>query len=561
MTQEQEENAQDNNTQTTTEATPLLADTEPERPHKRRKSRASLIAIITLILLAGLALILGFIVPQATQSYVEDAIQVNVDAAKLLEIQEKGAIVQISARTHLNATKAQGSAIRRRIANTILKVAGQISLESSIVKVYLEDGKSHQIGVANLSSIPLRLGNGYMNSFDVNASLVMKNEAVLGDFAGKVLDGTVTSIPLRGVVSTKLVKLLSIKQTIEQTINYDIPKGHTIPNFSLSNLQVKDMRGAGIAGSASLLVDMRLPIDATIPPMTFDLAIDGCNQEKIVLAQAANEIFTVSSTSPTIKLDGIAQCPYIPKLAMEKCKASGQSPLDRVVQQYLTGNSTTVIVSGAARSFDGKLSWIQDLFQHINVPITIPGNKNDQLARDIELLDLKFNLPSIIGGGSSKPKISGRIRGTIDIPKEINVAVKVKSVHVLADLIYKGKKFAYIESPGWSPATSDFPKPGEMQVQVVLKDAPVTITNQDVFSTIISQLFGGNVLVDVAGDADIRVSTGLGELEAHKLPIEAKGIEIGGLGFIGNIKPKIKEIGVLSSTKDSLELVALADVE
>lgn len=541
------------------ESSPLLAESGSNVTTTKRRSRlTSIVAPIVLVFLFALALVVGFILPHAAQSYVEETLQVDIRNIEVTAVHESGIDICAQGDIFLDASKSDRSNARR-LTNVLLFLAGPISISDSSVVLSLEHKGSHKVATADVGDLTLRLANSQKSPFDLRSVVKVRNADVIGEFARLVAEDGVRVIPINAIVQAKITRGFSVRKTVSRRIDYELP-GHSggIPAYNITSLSARDSSTTGIYVEAAITVAYQSLLDAVIPSVVLEASIMGCNGDVIPLAVAENMPFHVSRDSASVSIVGSGHCREIPKPALRKCgDANSQSPLDVLMESYLAGNDTTVFVSGHSTE---DRSWLQELLSHVHIPIQIAGNQNEQLARDIELSDVKMNLPSFFGGGG-KPKISGKIRGIIDIPSDIKVDVQVDSVHVLADLLYKGKKFAYLESPGWAPASSRFPKQEELLVEVTLKDAPVTITNQDVFSSVVSQLLGGNVLVDVLGTGDVKVITSLGKLEAHKLPIEAKDIEIEGFGFLGNLQPKIKQLGVLQTTSDSMELVAEAHVQ
>lgn len=543
------------------ETTPLLIGDESASKPRRQSRTLSVVTIFILICVCLIALFAGFVLPHATQRYVQDALVLDLQKVKVLDVTKDGFNVNAVGNIYLDDNQTTISKTKSRLLNLVLSVLGPVHLKDNRATIYLNHEGLHRIAKTDFDDLTLRLSKNHMNPFDLTSTITLQDTAILGAFTAHVLDGSLDFIPITAHVETTLQRFVQIRKTVEKEFLYKLPKSATkIPAFNLTDVSVQDAPKAGLVGSARMTFDFQSPIDAAVPSVAMQVSIEGCDGVLLPLITARNLPIQLDSSVPTVEVIGSGQCQVIPAAAFEKCgaHAGAQSPIDTVVQGYLAGNKTRVFVGGAAAV--GKSSWIQDILKDISIPIDIPGGQVDQLARDIELSDVKLNLPSFFGGGG-KPKISGKIQGIIDIPRQVEVSLEVDGVHVLADLLYKRRRFATIETPGWAPAISKFPSKEELLVQVILQDAPVTITNQDVFSDVVSALLGGSILVDVVGNGDVKVNTSLGALEAHSLPIEAKDVTIGGFGFLSQVKPKIKDLGVIATSEQALELVAIAEVE
>lgn len=546
------------------ERSPLLSNVERPAPDKRKRKSCSAIIIRSIISLFVLFFICALVslltLPKRAQSYLEQTLQVDIASVEVVDINDQGASLQVAGHIFLNESRARHRVLDRRIALTLLSIAGPIELKNSSAEIVLGSADFPTIASADLDQLIIALNKNKRSPFDLGVAVRIKDVEAIGQFAARILHNEIDTVSFLVTVQTTIRRWISVEKKITQELNYKLPeKLGALPDYNITAFAIQDSREVGVVGQASLEAELQLPISARIPSVQVQVSIEGCDGDIIPIALAKNLPFEIRRGDARIAVSAVGECREIPPEALKKCSAaSPQSPVDSAMQNFLAGNATTVQISGVNSTEQD--SWLQRLLAQITIPVDIPGSQSDQLARDIQLTDVKFNLPSLIGG-SGKPKISGKVRGTIDIPSDVDVGLKVDSVHVLADLLYKKKKFATIESPGWSPASSKLLSDAkELKVEVVLRDAPVTITNQDVFSSVISQLLGGNTLVDVIGTGDVKVATALGDLEAHELPIEAEDIEIGGFGFLKDVRPKIKELGVSHTEHDSMELVAIADV-
>lgn len=541
------------------EQSPLLPRTVDRRDKRKRwLNKLILLVAIMFAALVTLVIVAALILPKRAQSYVEKSLQVNISSITVVEVNHNGANLQVDGNLFLNETPSNSKNLDRRLTSALLDMLGPIQMRNLNATILLDTIPQTRAAVANSSAFTVTLGSERRSPFNLLVNVNITNADKIGNFAADVLRGDIKVVPLLVNIDATIHRWVSIRRVISRRLNYELTEMNgPLPDFNITSIAVQDSVDSGVVGQVALETTVRLPVDAAIPSANVQISIAGCGQELITLATGQNLPVKLHRNESHIAVRAIGECREIPTKALAKCKDTpGLSPVDRIMQQYLAGNATTVYISGIA---DGH-SWIQDLLAQVSIPVDIPGTQADQLARDIELSNVKFNLPSFLGGGG-KPKISGKISGVIDIPADVEVGIEVESIHVLADLLYKKRKFATIESPGWAPATSRFRTSRELQVEVVLRDAPVTITNQDIFSAILSELLGGNALVDVTGKGDVRVETSLGQFEAHKLPIEAQDIEIGGFGFLGDVRPEIKQIGVSKTTLDSMELTAIAVVE
>lgn len=139
----------------------------------------------------------------------------------------------------------------------------------------------------------------------------------------------------------------------------------------------------------------------------------------------------------------------------------------------------------------------------MTVPIPFPGHTFDGLIKNFSLTDTKFSLPDPFaepGSDSANPRITGNIVVIAAIPNEMNFGLNISRVRANADVFYQGKKLGVLDLNDWQPAQSERLEPDEgehsLKIQSRIKDAPLNITDEDVFTDVIQDLlFGGKIVM------------------------------------------------------------------
>src|SRR6202000_1246940 len=105
------------------------------------------------------------------------------------------------------------------------------------------------------------------------------------------------------------------------------------------------------------------------------------------------------------------------------------------------------------------------------------------------------------------------------LPEEMNFAVDVDRVRATADILYKKRKLGELNLRKWQQAASkQVENPSGrhpfLVVTSAIKDAPLTITNDDLFTEVIQALlFGGKpVTLGITANVDVEIDTALGIL-------------------------------------------------
>jgi hypothetical protein len=143
-----------------------------------------------------------------------------------------------------------------------------------------------------------------------------------------------------------------------------------------------------------------------------------------------------------------------------------------------------------------------------------------------------FTLPEVLADPNSaeaQPRVSATILVLVGVPKEMNFPVNVSRVRANADVFYHGKKLGKLEQNKWQHANSTRVqakgnKEAVLKVQSLMKDVPLYVTDDDLFTEVVQELlFGGKgVVLDIKADVDVHVDTVLGEFVIKEIPAEGK---------------------------------------
>jgi Protein of unknown function (DUF3712) len=109
----------------------------------------------------------------------------------------------------------------------------------------------------------------------------------------------------------------------------------------------------------------------------------------------------------------------------------------------------------------------------------------------------------------------------------MNFSVDVQRVRATSDVFYKKQKMGELNIREWQPARST-PLEGAggkplLLVESEIKDAPLTITDDDVFTDVLQALlFRRKVTLNVKAKVDVEIDTALGALTVQEIPAEGE---------------------------------------
>ena len=307
-----------------------------------------------------------------------------------------------------------------------------------------------------------------------------------------------------------------------------------IPEYNITRLNFREVPIStsgrrGMAADVSLSVVNSYPIALTIPPLGFNILVPNCGEDDpyIRLADATTAPIDVKAYSDVVvNVGGIVR--ELPHDLMQTCPHSQSSPLDLLLGDYIHGNETTIFVQGSNPPDVNTPDWITKIISSVTVPVPFPGRTFEGLIRNFSLTDTHFSLPDPWADPDSdeaNPQISGNIVVIAGLPKEMNFDINVTAVNATADVSYKGKKLGELNLKEWQAAKSErIESADEAQLRITsrMKDVPLYITDDDVFTDVVSALMlgGRNVILKIEALVDVRLSTVLGEMIIKDMPAE-----------------------------------------
>lgn len=310
----------------------------------------------------------------------------------------------------------------------------------------------------------------------------------------------------------------------------DIP---SIPAYNITKLNVREVPlpagGNGFAADAALVVFNEYPISLSIPPLGFDIMVPNCSPEDdyIVFADATTATVEVEAKSDVqVAVGGI-----VSKLSddlTKPCSKTNLSPLDSLLASYIHGKDVQIFVRGSNAPSGKTPGWISDILSNFVVPVPFPGHEFGDAIKNFTLDDVKFGFPDPFaapGSPDSDYRVSGNIEVLAALPSELNVNMNVSHVRAKADVYYKGKKLGFLDLKKWQEAKSErFPatpmRDATIMIQSQIKNAPLRITDNDVFQDMLAEyLIGGKTLMlAIKALVDIKVDTALGDFIVRDLP-------------------------------------------
>ena len=317
-------------------------------------------------------------------------------------------------------------------------------------------------------------------------------------------------------------------------IAQDLP---AIPKYNITKLNFHEVElpagERGMAADVSLALSNEYPVRFTVPPLGFDILVQGCfaDQPYLRLADATTDEFQVQPKKDVeVQVGGFLQ--KLPETLLATCPQTRKSPLDALLGNYIRGEEATIYVRGSSSPSGNTPEWVTALIQSVTVPVPFPGKSFDNLVRNFSLADVHFTLPDPFAGPDepeAAPRISATVKALVGLPKEMNFPIDVSRVRADADVYYHKRRLGRLDLNKWQKANTtrieahDDIEAG-LAVESIVKNAPLKVTDDDVFTDVVEALiFGGKpVVLGVKADVDVETETALGKFVVRDIPAEGK---------------------------------------
>ncbi|KAF2210097.1 hypothetical protein CERZMDRAFT_45853 [Cercospora zeae-maydis SCOH1-5] len=565
----QTERAEQSRPQNDSSASSLLRGIQGSKGPNRKKLRwPSLIALLLLCIVAALIVVFAFVAPTAVQQYAAQAVVFEPTSLSIDSFTATGVRARVQGNFKLDSTRVKQASIRR-LGKLCTYIAEEVETGDGNMAVSLPEYGNVLLGIAHLPPIKAYIRDQHITGIDFLTDLEPGNIDGIRAIANDWIDGRLGSLRVVGRAQVPLKSgLISLgKQLIVQEMTFSGDEIPSIPAYDIKKLNFREVdipTGRGMAADVSVKVHNDFPIDFTVPPLGFGILVDNCEKSDpyIMLADAITEQIHIRPKKDVVA-NATGTVRELPSVLTQDCPGTSMSPLDMFLGRYIHGETTTVYVRGSDSPSLDTPGWITDLMRDITVPVPVPGRTFGQLIKNFSLTDTHFGLPdpwAEPGTPSSNPRISANVLATISLPEEMNFSIDVNKVRANADVFYKKRKLGRLDLSKWQDANStrvdarDDEGP-TLLVQSTVKDAPLEIQDEDVFTDVIQALMFGTktVVMTIKAEVDVGVDTALGDFAIRKIPAE-------GSVPVKRLHPKITDLNIVNTTKSSLTIVARANI-
>ena len=520
-----------------------------------------IIALTILGLVVILILCLGFAAPEIVEEYAREAMLFEPTDLSIDSFTSTGVRARIRGDFTLDGSRVQKKPVRD-LGRAGTWIARAVESKSSKVKVFLPEYGDLLLGTADVPPIVIDIRDGHTTHLDFLSDLAAGDLDGIRRMANDWLEGRIGDLSVRGVADVPLKSgIFGLgTQSLAETINFkgkksfeplrrpdnarsiadfrfvgqDLP---AIPKYNITKLNFHEIKlpdGArGMAADVSLALTNEYPVKFTVPSLGFDILVQGCSPDQpyLQLADATTEEIQVEPKKDVeVQVGGFLQ--KLPDTLLATCPQTQKSPLDALLGEYIRGDETTIYVRGSSSPSGDTPDWVTALIQSITVPVPFPGKSFDNLIRNFSLADVHFALPDPFASPNTpaaSPRISAIVKALVGLPNEMNFPIDVSHVRADADVYYHKKKLGHLDLNKWQKANTtrieahDDVEAG-LAVDSIVKNAPLKITDDDLFADVVEDLiFGGKpVVLGVKANVDVETETALGKFVVREIPAEGK---------------------------------------
>ncbi|KAG6161185.1 hypothetical protein E4U23_001668 [Claviceps purpurea] len=567
----------DNDSQRDDDSTPARQIKDASKS-KQKWRWPSLIAMIVMGTLVVIVMVLGFVVPPAVQTYVENAAVLEPTDLSVESLTADGVRARVKGTFKLDGSRVHDDNARRigRIATGIMR---QLSTEETKLRLHLPHFDNALVGSAMLPPITLQLVDGQVTDLNFVADFVPGDTETARKVVNEWLQGKLQHLKVTGATALSLKSGILPLGThdISESMVFEANELPAMPEYTIDNLVFHDVPVGedgkmGIGANVSITAYNEYPIGLTVPPLGFEVLVPNCDsaQPNIKVALAVtNPIEVRPRSNMTVEAEGTIR--DLPHSLVQACPSSDLSPLDHFMKRYLHGDNAELFVRGKAPETGDLPGWMGDFIESVTLPIQFPGRSLENFLRNFTLEDVDFTLPSPFadpGDPDGKPRVSGTVRILAAIPADLNINIEVTSLRANGDLFYHGKKFGELNVKKWQKATSKIIRQsgdGEDLLSVTsrIDNAPIDILDGDTFSDIMQELLFGDedIILDVESNVDVKVTTVLGDLVIRRVPATGKvPVKHVPRDTLAGLEPQVGGLKILNTSSTGIRVRAMVNM-
>ncbi|KAL9099107.1 MAG: hypothetical protein Q9163_005348 [Psora crenata] len=545
---------------------------------KWRRRWPSIIALSFLAVVLVLILVVAFAGPAVLEEYAKEAMVFEPTNLSIDSFTSTGVQARIQGDFQLDGSRVHKKSVRD-LGRAGTWIAKAVESKQSNVDIYLPEYDNLLLGTAVVPPIVVNIRDGVTTHVDFLSDLSAGDLDGLRRMANDLLQGRVARLSVRGIANVPLKSgIFGLgTQKMSQTVDFGEDEIPTIPNYNITKLNFHEIElphtARSMAADASIRLANDYPVKLTVPPMAFDILVKGCSPDipYISLANATtDEIHIGPRQDVEAHVRGLIR--KLPDNLTSACPNIQKSPLDILIGEYIRGEKTTVYVRGADAPSVHTPEWITDIMKNIIVPVSFPGKTFGNLIRNFSLTDVHFRLPdpfSAPDSHDSQPRLSAIVKALVDLPKEMDFPVDIAHVRADADVYYRDRKLGQLNLRKWQEAESKRIRAhGEvgpsLAVSSVVKNAPLNITNDDVFAKVVEALVFGDqkVVFGIKASVDVETETVLGKFVLRDIPAEGEVFvkPIGGGKIPKGLAPVVGDLQLLQTAKSSIRLGAKVNI-
>ncbi|KAI9828569.1 MAG: hypothetical protein M1819_006561 [Sarea resinae] len=529
----------------------------------------SLVAFIILTLVVVLIMGVGFFAPAIVREYATEAMVFEPTNLSIDSFTTTGVRARVQGTFALDGSKVKKKPVRD-IGRAGTYIAKEIESGESTVEVYLPEYGNLLLGTATIPRMVMNIRDGHTNVIDFLTDVEPGDISGMRQIANDWLEGRLGQLRVLGKADVGLKSGIFHlgSQGISESLvfeGHDLP---SIPNYTIRKLNFRETDPAdsrrGMIVDVAITVENDYPVRLSIPPLGFEVLVPNCLPDEpfILLAEATSLVLDIEPRED-VNVSAAAIVRGLPETLTTACPNSHSSPLDLLLGKYIHGKETTIYIRGSDKSSAETPGWIADLLSSVTVPLPFPGHTFDNLIKNFSLADVHFSLPDPLADPDTpeaSPRLSALVEATVGLPEEMNFEVDVSRVRADADVFYYGRKLGHLNLRKWQSANSSRVDSNETQpilkVRSVVKDAPLQITDDDVFAEVVqAMVFGGKgVVLGIKAEVDVDVESALGQFIVREISAEGQVIVKPLSGGLESLVPKIGSLEILKTTRTSILL-------
>jgi len=354
-----------------------------------------------LLLLAMIIAVIAYFTFIHISALVTQSVDFNLQNISISSINEDGVDSHVVGSIFIDYDNVSNFVYRNALKIGSLIIGGLTIIPNDAVKLYIKpaalDMAPMHVVDLYLPEITVDIFNKQLTQLDfITQSIIVEENMV--KFVDNILlvKEEVVELQVQGVfasnISTKFFNVFTNEINIYESI--EIHRNDLTPDIQVNTFFLNST-DTEIELSSNVVLNNNVPFMFDVDSIRWDILIHDCKDNMQQLGSWTSDPLHVRPDKPTsVDFKGIID--EVPETLLEKCKESGLSPFNTLIQNYIDGKPIQIAVRASANQSNNIPEWMHYVLHNLvlNLDVELPKSLAQVEVRDVIFNEVEMELPA-----------------------------------------------------------------------------------------------------------------------------------------------------------------------